>query len=202
MDKFINSCIKNSRLLSIILLLTAGVIAFILDVKGYPDYFFPAMGHTFLILIDVGILISGPILLLCGKERAGKILVSIFVITRVYIEVQRGLSGSYALINGVGGLTIFYDLSLFIMGLLMISAVAFHIVFRVNGKNDFLKVSNCLAIITVCAYIVVFVARIIINIQYKAEFQTWVDNLNLYIIVPLALLFSYLFLTNRTDVIE
>ncbi len=199
MEKFINSLTKNSKFLTILFMLIAGTITLIGMFSSFPDSFFPVLAHTILIAITMFLIIGGPICLLLNKEKAGKIIILIFVVTQLLACIKSNISLGYGLIQGVGGKIIFRSIVGFTLGILLFTSVLFYVIYRLDNNRTNLMVSNVMALVSLCFYLLLFIASIILYAQLNLEWGEWLSIINECIFIPLSLFFGYLFLTNKVE---
>lgn len=192
MDNLIRSISKFARLAGIVLLLAATAFSLIVHAAGFPNGFMPVIGNLLLMVFDLLILGSIPVLLLLKKDAYVKYILAALFGYWLISNTYSFLGDSDIIVSGNSGLTIARGLFEFFIALCLLAILVFIVLFVLRKKGKLLQLAFCVLV----GSLVFFVVLWGINMGRYAKFDYgWTSYLyafRAYLFVPIGLTFLVL----------
>ncbi len=172
MSYFFKQLKRNAEVLFITLLLVAALFSLLSYVGTFPNDFMPVIGHLFLMLFEIGLLITVPVLLLLRKRELAKMIYMLYASFWVISTIYTALGDSIFIAGGNHGLLIAASVFEFLIAAALLTAAVF---FILGKKKQDVKKNNLTALILLGAYAAFFIV-FALGVAYFAVFrQPWTN---------------------------
>ena len=188
MDLILNKIKQNALIIIMIALFSAAALHFITGCAGFPNKFFPVIGHMLSMALDLALLISIPLFLLLKNDKLAKIATFIYGGYWLISEIFTAFNATWMIQKDAGSGNIARGIFLFLIGLCLIASIVLFVLGRVKNDHTFVTI----ALIILCGTIVLFFIEFIINlvmfIKLESNWTSYFNGLAEYLLIPIGLL--------------
>lgn len=181
---------RYAEIFFITLLLVASFFSLLSSVGNFPNEFMPVVGHLFLMLFEIGLLASVPVLLLLKKRDLAKTVFIIYASFWLIATIYNTLGDSVFMANGVHGLRIAISVFEFLIACALLTAIVFYILGKKTGKDFNYNLTALILLGTFGAYFVVFALSIALYAVNKLGWTMYISDISENLFLPAAMFFG------------
>ena len=188
MDIILNKIKQNALIIIMATLFGAAAFHFITGCAGFPNKFFPVIGHMLSMALDLLLLVSIPLFLILKNEKLTKYATFIYGGYWLIDQIFTSFNGTWMIQKDAGSGNIARGLFLFLIGLALIAAIVLFILGKTKNGHDFITIALLVLCGVIVLFFIYFIITLVMFIKLESGWASYFNAIADYLLIPVGLL--------------